>query len=99
MGDLTKTAIQPRLPPNVAPSGANVTFVRNDVIQDLTNNNRWPPSFTEEQMRQQLMPVSERGAGLVATSADAMCRAGRSADDIKAALRSVAEQIRAPAPK
>jgi hypothetical protein len=91
--------IQPRLPANVAPNGANVTLIRNEVTQDLTNNNRWPPSFTEQQMRQQLTLVSERGAGLVASFANAMCRAGRNADDIKAALRTVADQIRVPAPK
>jgi hypothetical protein len=76
-----------------------VTLVRNDVIQDLTNNNRWPPTFTPEQMRQQLLSASEGGAGLVAAFADAMCRAGRNADDIKVALRSVAEQIGKPAPR
>jgi hypothetical protein len=96
---LTRTILegrQPSLPVNVAPEGANTQLITNEVTQQMVRDNRWPPSFTRESMTGQLLPVSVGGAGSVSEFADAMCKAGRDANDIERELQTVANQVRVP---
>lgn len=87
---------QPSLPVNLVPEGVNEPLITNEVTRKLVEDNRWPPRFTREEMRKQLLTVSDGGAAQVSGFADAMCKAGRNSADIERELQAVADSVRVP---
>ena len=87
---------QPSLPVNLVPEGVNEPLITSEVTRKLVEDNRWPPRFTREEMRKQLLTVSDGGAAQVSGFADAMCKAGRNSADIERELQAVADSVRVP---
>jgi hypothetical protein len=80
------------------PPGANREAVDQDIAEQLMKEGIAPPQYTPVNLTRDLSSVSERIAEPVADYVNAMCLAGRNANQIIASLRQFNNEFRQPPP-
>ena len=76
-----------------SPNGVNETAIQQEVLEQLAKENVYPPQFTRTDLETVLHRVAEGSASVVSEFADAMCKAGNTANDIVLALQNVGGQL------